>query len=416
MGTLSFAQSAPPKQTAMDGLMNQLIRAEGKLGPHAKHISGAMRNAFAMAHHWESLKAGVSQAANAPSTAPVLSVRPLTSSTVTTPSLASRVVGFTQSETSTGWCGTNAVIGFNDTGSILETINGASTGNGLSSVGYAQSTNANATTPVFTDKGFVPAAHGTAPSGGLLIGDPVVACTAANDFYMSNVGFTCQSIDQSGLCAASDAKIDISISHDGGATFAPPVIAVDKSFAPNILGLPNHLLDKDWMAIDPNSGEIYVTYTDIDNSTDPSNECGLLGGLFPIERVAIEIVSSTNGGTTWGAPVEITHVCSGPFSSTPNLFVQGSQIAIKSDGSVYVAWETTGTSASPSSEIDIASSINHGMTFSAPSIVTPVNCVGDCTDGILQGSIRIGELPSMVVGKGTQSGKLFLTWNDGDNP
>jgi hypothetical protein len=60
MGTLSFAQSAPPKPNPMDGLMNQLIRTEGKLGPHAKHISGAMRNAFAMAHHWESLKAGVS--------------------------------------------------------------------------------------------------------------------------------------------------------------------------------------------------------------------------------------------------------------------------------------------------------------------------------------------------------------------
>ncbi|MGD0291660.1 MAG: hypothetical protein ABSC63_18725 [Candidatus Binataceae bacterium] len=57
-----------------------------------------------------------------------------------------------------------------------------------------------------------------------------------------------------------------------------------------------------------------------------------------------------------------------------------------------------------------------GTLFGAPRKITNVNCVGDCVDGILQGSIRILELPSLVMGEGSQSGKLFMAWNDGDNP
>jgi hypothetical protein len=417
----AFAQKTA-NPNPYDPLVHQLNQAQTKLGPQMKYLSGGLINAFGIAKHWESLKAGLGQAANA--AGPQAGVKAAAGTPVTTTSLASRVLGFTQGETSTAWCGTNAVVGFNDSGSVIETIGGTLAGNGLSTVGYGQSTNANAGSPVFADKGAVPAPTGVVGSGsttgGWLIGDPVVACSSASKFYMSNVGFSCQFSAAGGgvACGITDSTVNVSISSDGGATFAPAVVAVDKSFAPNILGLTAHMLDKDWMAIDPVSNEIYLTYTDIDNSTDIGNVCGLAFGVIPIQRVAIELVSSTNGGATWSSPHEIIHVCDDPLSPTPNLFVQGSQIAIGTDESVYVAWETTGTSAiDPNGrEIDIAKSPSGGVAFGAPTKVTYVKCAGDCIDGILQGSIRINEFPSLTAGKGSQSGKFFVAWNDGDNP
>jgi hypothetical protein len=94
--------------------------------------------------------------------------------------------------------------------------------------------------------------------------------------------------------------------------------------------------------------------------------------------------------------------------------VQGSQIAIGPDGSVYVAWVAMGLNNAPATtrEIDLAKGNIGATSFGAPNKVTDVACVGDCADGILQGSIRILELPSLVAGGGSQSGKLFLSWND----
>src|ERR1700674_1078377 len=251
----AFAQKAA-NPNPYDPLVRQLNQAQTKLGPQMRYLSGGMINAFAIAKHWEGLKAGLSQAANAAALGPQGGVKATQGTPVTTTSLASRVLGFTQSETSTAWCGTHAVVGFNDTGSVIETIGGTLAGNGLSSVGYGQSTNANASNPVFADKGFLPAPTGVvglgSTTGGWLIGDPAVACSSASKFYMSNVGFSCQFMGAgSGIsCGITDSTVNVSISGDGGATFVPPVVAVDKSFAPNILGLPAHMLDKDWMAID----------------------------------------------------------------------------------------------------------------------------------------------------------------------
>src|ERR1700730_14891549 len=44
------------------------------------------------------------------------------------PELSFRITGFTQSETSTAWCGSNVVVGFNDSGSFVETFNGFAQG------------------------------------------------------------------------------------------------------------------------------------------------------------------------------------------------------------------------------------------------------------------------------------------------
>jgi hypothetical protein len=397
----SFAQTSAERN---DALMSQLQQANLKLGAQRKYLSGGLRNALNLAERWDALKTGLNRAVASQTYHSLASVG------VTASGLASRETGFTQSESSTAWCGTNAVIGFNDSGSILETEAAALGGtSGLSFMGYAQSTNVTTTTPTFADKGPVPAGPVTSGMGLFIASDPVVGCSSASDFYVSAVGFDCSSFVSTGAvteCAAAQSNVTVSPSTDGGATFAAPNVAIAKNF-------PDHTLDKDWMAVDAAHGEIYVTYTDFDNSS--GNICGT--DIIQIERVAIELVSSTDGGMTWSAPTEVTHVCADQLVN-PNTSVSGSQIAVAKDGSVFVAWEAMGLGGADPSvrEIDIAKSAIGGALFGAPNKITNVNCVGDCADGILQGSIRIAELPSLVTGKGINSGKLFMAWNDGDNP
>src|SRR5262245_31946486 len=80
----------------------------------------------------------------------------------------SLVTGFTQSETSTAWCGPNVVISFNDSGSLLETL--FDTTGGLSFTGYSRSRDAGRS---FTDAGFLNPGPDTSV---FLGGDPVVVC------------------------------------------------------------------------------------------------------------------------------------------------------------------------------------------------------------------------------------------------
>ena len=396
-GSQTFAQTSSERT---DALMNSLGKVKSRLGAQDKYLSSGTRNALNLAQHWDSFKTRMVAAQAAGAT-----VRPLASTGVTASGLASRITGFTQSETSTAWCGTNAVIGFNDSGSLLETEAAALGGtSGLSLMGYARSTNASATAPVFSDAGPIPASPGL-----FVASDPVVGCASASNFYLSGVSFNCLGFVANGgvvACAATQSNVTVSVSTDNGATFPMPNVAIAKSF-------PDHILDKDWMAVDRAHNEIYVTYTDFDNSA--GNGCGT--DVFPIERVAIELVSSSDGGTTWSLPSVVTYVCADQLVN-PNTTVTGSQIAVAPDGTVYVAWEAIGLNGGDPTvrEIDISKSALGGGSFGAVSKITDVACVGDCVDGILQGAIRILELPSLVAGNGSQSGKLFMAWNDGDNP
>lgn len=284
-----------------------------------------------------------------------------------------QLIGFTQSETSTAWCGRNVVVGFNDSGSFVETF---PTTGGLSFSGVARSTDGGRT---FTDQG---ALNPGPLLANFVSGDPVVVCKDESTFYYSNI-----------FLPGFDSGMSVSTSTDGGQTFGDPQPAIVKN------GF-DHFLDKEWLGIDhANPSRLYLTYTDFDVSFG-SAACG------QDFRTAIEMVSSADGGVTWGAPVVVEEVCG--FDPA----VQGSQVVVGANGDVLVAWEHFDDFVTR--DIRFRKSTDNGATFGATRVVAPVTCAGDCSS--LRGGFRTGfEFPSLAVDNSNKpsAGTLYLAWNDG---
>jgi hypothetical protein len=308
--------------------------------------------------------------------------------------LFSRVAGMTQSETSVGWCDSNAVIGFNDSGSLVATsFLAASPSGSLSFNGWSQSTNAGGS---YTDRGALVA--DPLPAEVMfrdLLGDPVIGCTSASTFYYASLA-----IDSGPGFAFMNSGISVSRSTDGGGSFGPAIMAASKDA--NL-----HFLDKPWMAVEPgpttapDDDIIHVSYTDFDSS-------GLEGQGGPCpddQRTAIEYVRSTDGGRTWSAPLVMEELCG------VDGFLQGSQVEAGVGDDVHVAWEHYSADAN-TRDIRIRRSADLGATFAPTAVVTPVTPIGD--GFVLQGQFRAFlDLQGLAVDR--SSGAVYVTFHDGRN-
>jgi hypothetical protein len=306
------------------------------------------------------------------------------------------MAGMTQSETSAAWCGPNAVIGFNDSGSFVASAFLALTPSGsLSFNGWSQSTNAGAS---WTDRGAL--ISDPIPSELAfrdLLGDPVIACTSRNNFYYASLATDIGPGD-----AFAFSGISVSNSTDGGTTFGTPNIAVQKDA--NL-----HFLDKPWFTAEPgptsspSDDVLHVSYTDFDFS-------GFEGaGLCPDEgRTGLEYVRSTDGGATWSAPVVIEEVCDSQG------FLQGSQVEVGTGDDVYVSWERYPFDPTEQRQIAIRRSSDLGATFAPAAVVATVTPVGD--SNLLQGGFRdFLDLQGLAVDRssGSRRGTVYATFQDG---
>jgi hypothetical protein len=359
-----------------------------------RKLSGGVRNYIHLAQRWKELgpawSSARAQGLESPTALPA-GVSSFTPIAVSLPAkdLSSRFAGFVQSETSSAWCGSNVVVGYNDTASFFQVFPGES----ASFVGYAVSTNSG--TSFRGGKTLPPV---SLPAGVLLrslIGDPVVACTSKTNFFFSSMML--DTLNDGGQVMG----VSVSSSTDGGFTFGGDVMAVGKVF-----GEQDHILDKDWFTVDPtNAMRLYVTYTDID----------FTGALCPSDtRVAIEIVSSADGGATWSSPTVVKETCAGSAGA-----VQGSQVIVGSGGEVYVAYESFDAFGNPQM-IEIASSTDRGQSFTPPVVVSPVTPVGGVNilgngDQTLQGGFRTNEFPSLAIDRSPKpsNGNVYIAWNDG---
>lgn len=312
--------------------------------------------------------------------------------------LFSRLTGMTQSETSVAWCGSNVLVGFNDSGSGVATeFLGESPSGSMSLAGYSRSTNAGAS---YTDQGAltpdpIPPTLGARD----LLGDPVLGCTSPENFYYASL---LTDVGTDGQAIASG--ISVSRSVDGGESFQPAVSAAGK-------GVGNHILDKPWMAVEPgptgspDDDIVHVTYTDFDSSGFSDDTAPCPGQA----RTAIEYVRSDDGGQSFGLPRVIDEVCGDPF-------VQGSQVDVGLDDDVYVAWEYYPADPNTTREIRIRRSTDLGDSFAEARDVTPVTPIGD--GDLLQGYFRAFlDLQGLAVdqSEGERRGTVYLTFQDGRN-
>jgi hypothetical protein len=389
------AQWADQRLAMFDGLMDREHQL-AKL-PHAATADrGAWGNIAVLASRWPSARPAFARMA--------LQAEPMenwefdpaavrasaTGGSISSLNLANtRLSGFTQNETATAWCGGNVVVGFNDTGSEVNTFEGSG---GVSAIGASTSGN----------KGSSYAYDGPpAPPNDvnqMIVGDPSLVCTSQSNFYYAATWWDGENVLTGVALAAST---------NGGKSYAQPVVAISKD------GF-THEIVKDSLAIDPaNTSQMYITYVDDDYSGTTCGEFPVSdpNAGYPVPRYAIELVSSSDGGSDWNAPVVIEEVCAD--DADPNALVEGPSVAVGPGSVVYVVYETMGENGGQLTDrnIKIAVSSNEGTSFTLPvPNVSTVNAVGDGAD--LQGLIQVAEYPSIAIGQGkNNSGYIYLTWD-----
>lgn len=289
--------------------------------------------------------------------------------------------GVTQSETDLAVDGNNIVVGYNDSLGFYRNDGGLS--------GFSFSVNGGNT---FIDGNGLPPAIGPgpgypAPGFDHYLGDPsLVVNHATHTFYYASIYFPPtgeQTLSvNSGTFQDAPPQTQESVANtrcinDSTRTQTPDTRNLP---AEKIVWSPPHVvvndeqlncqgpfgcdaLDKEWLAIDQSTGELYVTYTTFGGD-----------GSTPID-----LVRSKDGGLTW----------EGPFVIVPNLadaFNQATQAVISKNPvtgktRITVTWNSRRfdlvSGAEVQDSIQSAYSDDDGTTFSTPTTVANTNPQGE---------------------------------------
>ncbi len=233
-------------------------------------------------------------------------------------------------------------------------------------------------------------------------GDPAIAFGPLNTVYYANLVF-------SRLNAASG--ITMSVSHDGGKTWAAPstiyLDGVDAAGNP----LPtNFFNDKEWVTADPFSGRVYVSWTHFTFDS---------AGNYLESPILVS--ASKDFGKTWSAPTQASPATA-TFTTGITSFGTGSIPQVGNHGELYVAYETAVCQtlacdqATDHDAVVVAKSTNGGKTFTNTEAATDFDFPGNPDTGrsTLTGeNFRINSFPQMAFDRLT--GRLYITWADDRN-
>ena len=379
-------------------LLSNSLRLERNLTKQQRRqLSSATQNRFALAHEILEVNPGrmkIRSAPTTPSQSPRNAARRLTSDGIEIVPISSsafdytlsRGGGFSQSDTSTAWCGRNVVTGYNDSSAVLTTLNSGS--GGLSFSGVAHSDDGGKT---FTDLGYLD--PGSSPFN-FLVGNPSLACANESRFYYASMFST--TVQTSPTRITFKEAIGINVSNDGGRTWSTPIPAVLLDAA--------HLLERESLAIDPsNPQRLFVTFTDLDFTIAKAGPC--IGDT----QMLIHMVRSTDGGQSWSKAQVLKRIC----NNTGNA-VNGSRVVVGPSGEVYVTYLFY-DNINGRELIQVRRSEDHGVTFRKEIDVSTVVQAG--ADSMLQGLFLSNEYPSLAVdlSQNESRGTLYLAWTDGRN-
>jgi len=152
------------------------------------------------------------------------------------------------------------------------------------------------------------------------------------------------------------------------------------------------IFDKEWMAADSTTGNLYVTYTKFTNT-------------FGSE---IFFSKSTNDGANWSlTPIKVS-------SSAENGLVQGSRVVVGPAGELYVAWYSIGLV--DADLYRIRKSTNQGTTFNATiDAVSAFHAFANGAPGFNRGNAV--DFPSVAVDRstGVHRGRVYIAWHESVN-
>jgi hypothetical protein len=272
-----------------------------------------------------------------------------------------------QSETAVAALGANVVVAWNDGQGFNATPYGEGQGFGWSADGGA----------TFTDGGAIP--HPAAYPSWIWTSDPVLAVNEkTGDFWYCGLASPGGENGTTNAIAVARGR------------FTNGAFAFDSTFVVRVATSSSVFLDKQWLAVDSLSGNLYVSNTTFTTSGDQ-----------------IDAYRSTDGGRTWGASVTLS-------SATDAGLVQGSRIAVGPNGEVHAVWSALETSASIDTDhFRYRRSTNFGASFGPE--VTCVNHISNFGTGAPGFNRNRGiTFPGIAADRtrGTHRGRVYLSWNE----
>jgi hypothetical protein len=204
------------------------------------------------------------------------------------------------------------------------------------------------------------------------IGDPVVAANEkSGDFYIA------------GLARPDGTHNSIAVAHG---RFTAGVFAMDSAWIVRKGLNSTTFLDKEWIACDSTTGNVYVTNT-----------------TFGLNGDSIDFYRSTDGARSWSSPVQLS-------SNSDAGWVQGSRVAVAANGDVETAWYAA-DQVTVENDLRFRRSSNHGTSFLAQ--VTPVTFNEQFGTGAPAFNRDWGpNFPGLAVDRsgGPHTGRVYLTW------
>lgn len=232
-------------------------------------------------------------------------------------------------------------------------------------------------------------------------GDPAIAFGPGNTVYYANLVFSRVVPNDNSQMASG---IAVSVSHDGGLSWGDPAILQLDGVTPDGTPVPTDIFnDKEWIAADPFSGTVYVTWTRFTFDSD--------GNYL---ESPIMSVRSTNFGRNWSAPSRVAPSLTG-FKGGVTPFGSGSIPQVGNDGTLYVAYETSVcktaacNDANDHDAVVVATSKDGGRTFRNQEVASDFDFPATLTGE----NFRLNSFPQMVYDRLTD--KLWITWADDRN-
>jgi BNR repeat-like domain len=192
--------------------------------------------------------------------------------------------------------------------------------------------------------------------------DPVVAIDKSGHVYLADLYFNVANNDNGFYVSVDDA-----INDSDGVTFT-----ADQTYpvAKNLGAAATYTFeDKPWIAVDNSQtgypGNVYVSWTHFFAATTSSGN-GHHQTSQSSASDAVVFSRSTDHGQTWSSMAQVS-------PATQDDHVQGSQVAVGPDGTVYVVWMLLGSSLynGGQDQLFLCKSSDGGQTFSQPVAISP---------------------------------------------